>query len=127
MQRVRKQVLHSALDLIQFLGCLHRTTLDLLHLVTPHPRAPQRRARDADTAEGHRARPGLPLALKRRHARLAEIEVGPRGTDRAADLERFYCPRGRRSEFGYLSPIQFDEKTMALALPGESRELIAAQ
>ena len=87
MQRVDHQVLHSASDLVQFLGCAHRTTLDLLHLDTPRPKTPDDAHADLIQQKGIAHERAFLATLKARHARVIEIEADRslRGAARLAD------------------------------------------
>lgn len=69
MVKVSGAVLASASDIVNYLGCPHRTTLDLVHLETPLEKAPddeqmelvqdKGRAHEAGFLEGLRAAGGL--------------------------------------------------------------------
>ncbi len=87
VQRVDPQVLHSASDLVQFLGCAHRTTLDRLHLDTPRPKTPDDAHAILIQDKGIAHERAFLATLEARHARVVGIEADRslRGAARLAD------------------------------------------
>jgi predicted RecB family nuclease len=87
VQRVDQQVLHSASDLVQFLGCAHRTTLDLLHLDTPRAKTRDDAQATLIQQKGIAHERAFLATLKARHARVVAIEADRnlRGAARLAD------------------------------------------
>ncbi len=85
MQRVDQQVLHSASDLVQYLGCAHRSTLDLQHLDTPRTQTPDDPHATLIQDKGIAHERAFLATLKARHARVVEIEAD-RSLRRAARL-----------------------------------------
>jgi predicted RecB family nuclease len=87
LQRLDDRILHSASDLVHFLECGHRTTLDLQDLADPQPKAQDDAHAKLIQRKGIEHEQRFLQTLRTRHARVVEI-VGDRAVDRATDLER---------------------------------------
>jgi predicted RecB family nuclease len=87
LQRLDDRILHSASDLVHFLECGHRTTLDLQDLDDPQPKAQDDEHAQLVQRKGIEHERAFLETLRGRHPRVVEI-VGDKTAGRAADLDR---------------------------------------
>ncbi len=79
MQRLDDRILHSASDLVHFLECGHRTTLDLQDLDDPQPKAQDDEHAQLIQRKGVEHETRFLQTLRARHARVVDITEAGRG------------------------------------------------
>jgi predicted RecB family nuclease len=85
LQRLDDRILHSASDLVHFLECGHRTTLDLQDLDDPQPKAQDDEHAQLIQRKGVEHEKRFLQTLRTRHARVVDItEAGTGNALRAA-------------------------------------------
>lgn len=85
MQRLDGTLLHSASDLVAFLGCEHRTVLDLAHVDVPAETSPDDEHAKLLQRKGHEHERAYLEHLRSVHPEVAVIERSP-GASRSDDL-----------------------------------------
>jgi uncharacterized protein len=85
LQRLDGTLLHSASDLVAFLGCEHRTVLDRTHLDTPLETTPDDAHARLIQQKGHEHERAYLAHLRTLHRTVATIESDPRAS-RSDDL-----------------------------------------